>query len=113
MSTDHPTLSDLAARLDVLEHENQALKQQLARVITAPHHPAEVTAGITPAILLDTSPTTLDVEQSPLFKFARLSRRRVLRRGMQLAAATATVGVLLHKDEQRARADEQFGQSFF
>lgn len=71
------TLEALATRLDDLEQENAAL----------PASPPPTEAATVPA--------TLD----------RLSRRWLLRRGLQAAAASAAAGALLHRDTQIASAD--------
>src|SRR5690349_17983949 len=76
-------VADLIARLDALERENAILKEHTATLL------ARVEGSPVP------SETNMIGGESPL---ERTSRRWLLRRGMQVAAATAVAGVLLERD---------------
>jgi hypothetical protein len=84
MAATNQILHDVLARLDAIEQENTRLRAQVA-TLEATVHPA---------------PTPLPTP-SPL---EQLSRRWVLRRGMQAAAATVVAGVLVQRKTQEAHA---------
>jgi len=96
MADTNQILHDVLARLDTLEQRNTAierdnamLKEQngalLARIERQP-------------ILLDTT------DEAPGSPLERMSRRWILRRGMQAAAATVVAGVLVQRETQEAHA---------
>jgi len=82
---------DVLARLDALEHDNTQLKGE-NHTLRAQVATLEATVHPAPTPM----PTPSPLEQ--------LSRRWVLRRGMQAAAATVVAGVLVQRKTQEAHA---------
>jgi hypothetical protein len=99
MPVSDPTLRDLMDRLDALELRNDRLEQENDRLHG---HVVALTASLTH--------TSSAAAATPL---AQLSRRWVLRRGMQVAAAGVAAGVLWQHDAREASATTHFGLSDF
>jgi hypothetical protein len=91
------TLETLAARLDDLEQRNAALEAQTERLAGENHTLRAQLAAVHGA-------ANAVADDAPYTAIERLSRRWLLRRGMQAAAATAVAGTLWSRDERSALA---------
>jgi hypothetical protein len=98
MAATNQILHDVLARLDALEQRNTAIEHDNTQLKDENHtlraQVATLEATVHPA------PTPMPTS-SPL---EQLSRRWVLRRGMQAAAATVVAGVLVQRQPQEAHA---------
>jgi len=89
-------LRDVFARLDALEQRNDALERDNA---TLKQQNASLLARVD-----DQSTRVNTIDQDHGSPLERMSRRWVLRRGMQVAAASVAAGVLLHQDTPNVAA---------